>query len=85
MSRIRVEIDRLILNGFGHIEGKALAEALQTRLDEELGDAASRDGWARSHRTPVMKLGTMPLPAGTTGATGFGKQMARAVVRALKP
>lgn len=85
MSRIRVNIDRLILNGFEQLEGKALAEALQSQLSESLGDAASRADWARSHRTPVVKLGGMPLQAATTGASGLGKQTARAVVRALKP
>ena len=85
MSRIHVHIDRLVLNGFGRIEGKALTEALQAQLSQGLGDAASRAEWARAHRTPVLKLGRMPLAAGTTGATSFGKQMGRAVVRGLKP
>ena len=85
VSRIRVNIDRLILNGFGQLEGKALAEALQSQLSQGLADATSRDDWARSHRTPVLKLGRMPLQAGTAGASSFGTQMARAVMRGLKP
>ena len=85
VSRIHVHIDRLVLNGFGQLEGKALAEALQSQLSHGLGDATSRAGWARPRRTPVLKLGRMPLAAGTTGASSFGKQMGRAVVRGLKP
>jgi len=85
VSVIRVHIDRLVLNGVGRPEGKALAEALQSQLSQSLADPASRAGWARSHRTPVLKLGRMALPAGTSGATSFGKQMGRAVVRGLKP
>ncbi|HEX7362544.1 MAG TPA: hypothetical protein VF283_18785 [Bryobacteraceae bacterium] len=85
MSRIRVRIDRLVLHGFGQLEGKALAEALQSQLSQGLADATSRNGWARSHRTPVLKLGHMPLQAGTAGAGSFGRQMAKAVARGLKP
>ena len=85
VSRIRVNIDRLVLNGFGQLEGKALAEALQSQLSQGLADAASRNDWPRSHRTPALKLGRMPLQAGATGAVSFGRQMARAVVRGLRP
>lgn len=85
VSRIRVTIDRLVLNGFGPLEGKALAEALQSHMSHLIADRRARSEWARSHRTPMLKLGRIPLPAGTTGASSFGKQMARAVVRGLKP
>jgi hypothetical protein len=85
VSRIRVNINRLVLNGFGQLEGKTLAEALRSQLSQGLADATSRNDWALSHRTPVLKLGRMPLPAGTTGASSFGKQMAGAIVRGLKP
>jgi hypothetical protein len=85
MSRIRVHIDRLVLNGFEKSEGKALVEALQSQLSQRLADARSRNDWARSHRTPVLKLGRMPLHAGTTGAVSFGSRMAKAVAKGLKP
>jgi hypothetical protein len=85
MSRIQMHIDRLVLNGFQQLEGKALAEALRSRLSQVLADRASRSEWARSHRTPVLKLGRMSLNSGTTGASKFGKQMAKAVGRGLKP
>jgi hypothetical protein len=85
MSRICVHIDRLVLNGFEQPEGKALVEALQSQLSQRLADARSRNGWARSHRTPVLKLGRMPLQAGTTGAVNFGSRMAKAVAKGLKP
>ena len=64
MSRVRLTIDRLVLNGFGPLEAKAVADALQSRLSEALADTSSRDAWARSHRTPVLKLGRMPLVHG---------------------
>jgi len=57
---------------------------LQSQISAGLADASARAEWARPHRTPVMKLGRMPLGAGAAGAASFGKQMARAVVRGLK-
>jgi hypothetical protein len=85
MSRIRLNIDRLVLNGFEPVEGKALANALEAQLQQVLANPATRSEWARSHRTPVLKLGRMPIQAGTGGASRFGKQVANAVGRGLKP
>jgi hypothetical protein len=85
MSRIRLNIERLVLNGFEPREGKALANALEAQLQHVLGNPATRSDWAGSHRTPVLKLGRMPLQAGTSGASRFGKQVANAVGRGLKP
>jgi hypothetical protein len=85
MSTIHVHIDRLVLNGFGQLEGKALSEALQAQLRAGLEDRKSRKKWVRSHRTPVLRLGSMPLEAGAGGASSFGKRMASAVVRGLEP
>jgi hypothetical protein len=85
MSRIRLNIDRLVLNGFDPREGKALAGALESQLQQVLADSATRNDWAQPHRMPVVKLGRMPLQTGTAGASRFGKQMANAVGRGLKP
>jgi hypothetical protein len=85
VSRIRVNIDRLVLNGFEQLEGKELTEALKSQLSQGLADATSRNDWAHSHRTPVLKLGRIPREPGATGAGSFGRQMARAVMRGLKP
>lgn len=85
MSRIRLNIDRLVLNGFEPREGKALAHALEGELQRVLADPVGRREWARSQRTPFLKLGRMPLEDGSAGATRFGKQVANAVGRGLKP
>jgi hypothetical protein len=85
MSRIRLNIDKLVLNGFGPGEAKALTVALQTHLHQVLASQVNRDQWARSHRTPVLKLGRLPLPKGAGGAGGFGRQLARAMGKGLKP
>lgn len=85
MSRIRVNIDYLVLSGFEPLEGNALAKALESQLQQLLADPAKRGNWARPHRTPVLKLGRMPLQAGTSGASRFGRRVANAIGRGLKP
>lgn len=85
MSSIRVNIDRLVLRGVEPLQGKTLAAALQSHLYEVLGDRSTSTEWARSHRTPVLKLGRIPLEAGSIEANKFGKQVAQAVGKGLKP
>jgi len=85
VSRVRLTIDRLVLNGFQPLEAKALARALESQLSHLLTDTAARRDWARPHRTPVLRLGRMPLDAGTAGAQTFGRALANAVGRGLKP
>jgi hypothetical protein len=85
VSRVRVSIDRVVLNGFPQLEGRALVEALQSQLSDVLRDSTGRRDWARPHRTPVLRLGSMALHPGTAGARTFGRSMALAVGRGLKP
>jgi hypothetical protein len=85
MSQVRVTIDRLVLKGMEPAERKALVEGLQRELSRVLSDPATRDEWAHSHRTPVLRLGRLALEPGPSGGRTFGKQMARALGRGLKP
>jgi hypothetical protein len=85
VSRIRITIDRVVLHGVQPLEAKALTHALQSHLSEVLGDREARLGWARSHRTPVLRLAPMTLSPGTAGARTFGRGLADAVARGLKP
>jgi hypothetical protein len=85
MSRIRVNIGGLLLNGFGAAEAKALSDALQSNLKQVLRDRTNRREWARSHRTPLVKLDRMPRGSGEAGAGKVGKQLAYAIGRKLKP
>ena len=85
MSRIRLTIDRLVLNGVQPLEARALTQALQSQLSHVLADRAARHEWARPHRTPVLKLAPMTLQPGTTGAQNFGRSLGSAVGRGLKP
>jgi len=85
VSRIRLNIDRLVLNGFEQPEARALSEALQLQLSEVLADQAARNDWMRSHRTPVVKVGAVPLEQGSSGAGKLGRRIGQAVVKGLKP
>jgi hypothetical protein len=84
MSRIRVTIDRIALRGMGAGEGRALVEGLQGELSRILADPAARSG-VTSRRTPVLRLGGLPMGAGSTGGRTMGKGIARAIGRSLKP
>jgi hypothetical protein len=85
MSRIKVTIDGLVLRGIELWGRKPLVEALQGELSRVLADPATRAEWARSHRTPVLRLGGLPLDPGPAGGRKFGRDMARAIGRGLKP
>ncbi len=85
MSRIRVTIDSLKLPAMEPGERRALLGALESELTRALADPATREAWARSHRTPVMKLGAMALEPGAAGGRGFGARLAGAIAKGLKP
>ncbi len=85
MSRIHLTIDRLVLNGLQPGQDKALVEALRKQLTQILSDRGARAEWARSHRTPVLKLGSVPIGSGTAGAKNLGTQVARGIGKGLKP
>ena len=86
MSRITLTIDRLVLKGIDAAERGALVDGLRAELSRVLADPATRTDWARSHRTPVLRLAPMPLRGdGSAGGRKFGRGVARAVGRGLKP
>ena len=85
VSRIRLSIDQLVLRGFEPGDRNALVEGLQSELSRVLGDPATRAEWARSHRTPVLRLGRMPLESGPAAARKFGGRVARAMGKGLRP
>jgi hypothetical protein len=84
MSRVRLTIDQLTLKGFEALDGRALAEALQSELARVLSDPSIRGQWARSHRTPVLRLGRVPIETGSPGGRKFGRGMAHAIGKGLK-
>jgi hypothetical protein len=84
MTRIDVTIDRLVLNGLEAGNRQALVDALQGELSRVLSDPTSRAGWARSQRTPVVRLGPLPLDPGPAGSRKLGQGMARAIGKGLQ-
>ena len=82
MSRIRIHIDRLVLPAMDIGDRNALVEGLRSELTRVLSDPASRPN---SHRTPVLRLGRMPLAPGPSGSRKFGSALARSIGKGLKP
>jgi hypothetical protein len=85
VSSIRVNIDRLVLRGFEPGARKALVDGLHSELSRVLANPAARAAWARAHRTPVLRLGGMPLEAGPDAHRNFGLRLGRAIGKGLKP
>ena len=85
MSRVQVSIGQLVLKGFEPADRQALVEGLRSELTKTLSDPAARAEWAKSRRTPVLKLGRMPLAPGPSGGRKFGQGVARAIGKGLKP
>jgi hypothetical protein len=84
MSRIRLIIDRVALQGFDPAERNALIAGLRSELERTLADRQLRAAW-KSHRRPVLRLGSLPLEPGPRGSRTLGSQIARAVGRSMKP
>ena len=83
MSRIRVTIGRVVLNGFEQLDAKALMQAMESQLSQVLAGDGVRNALTYPYRRPVLKLGRMTLDAGTTGARKFGRRLGKAVGRGL--
>jgi hypothetical protein len=85
MSRITLTIDRLVLKGLEAGDRQALVDRLQGELSRVLSDPETRADWARPRRTPVLRVGPMPLEPGPSGGKKLGMGMARAIGRGLMP
>jgi hypothetical protein len=86
MSRvIEVNIDRVVLRGIDPSDRKAMIEGLEAELSRILADPRFDGQKIKSRRTPVLKLGRMPLEPGPTDARKFGSGLARAIGRGVKP
>jgi hypothetical protein len=84
MSRVRVTIDELALKGLEPTERKAVVEGLQTELARVFADRAGRQD-LRPARTPVMRLGSVPMAPTAAGGRRFGGELARTIGKKLKP
>lgn len=84
MSRIRITIDSVALQGFDPAERTALVEGLKSGLMHALSSPASGSA-LRSRRTPVVRLADLPRQPGPSGSRAFGNAVARAIGRSVKP
>jgi hypothetical protein len=85
MSHIHLTIDKLVLGGLDPAAREAFVAHLKGELATLLADPAGRAAWARSHRTPVLRLNRLGLEPGTAGASKLGSQVAKGIARGLKP
>ena len=84
MSRIRITIDRVALQGFEPAERTALVEGLKGELAKMLADPRSRAG-LKARRTPVLRLAGLERQTGPSGSRKLGTAVARAIQRSVKP
>jgi hypothetical protein len=78
--RVTLNIDRLVLRGIDPLDQHALVDGLKTEMARVLADPAHRASLDQSRRTPVLRLGRMPLQPGLAGARSFGGRLGRAIV-----
>jgi hypothetical protein len=84
MTRVRVDLDQLVLRGFQPRDAEVLWRTLREDLSRSLSDPALRPGLADSRRVPVVHLEQRPASAGAAGARMLGKGIATELVRGLK-
>jgi hypothetical protein len=85
MSRIHLTIDNLVLRGLDPAGQRAFIASLRREMESFLANPAARNEWARTHRTPVLRLNRMSLEPGAAGAGKLGSQVARGIARGLRP
>lgn len=78
---MNVTIDRLVLRGMDPAARTAFVDGLRRELAHVLADPAARAGMQGSQRTPVLRLGQMPLGDGASGARSLGRSVARAIAK----
>jgi len=83
MTEIQVTIDRIVLRGFEPADRAAFARGLKSELARVLAEPATRASWTGSRRTPLLRLGTMPLARGPLGARKLGAGVAGAIGKGM--
>lgn len=83
VSRIRVHIDQVVFRGIPPADRKAVLEGLQSELWRMLAQPMAGMTLEHSYRTPVLKLGRMPLQPGPSGGRKFGVKLASAITKRL--
>jgi hypothetical protein len=84
MSPIHVHIDRVVLRGIDPSDRHALVSGLKSELARVLAESATQGAISKSRRTPVMRLGELPMEPGIGGARKLGSGIARAIGKGIK-
>ena len=82
--RVRVHIDRLVLQGVDPLDAQAFSKGLSTELARVLRNPQGHRGLQHSHQTPVMRIGPLPVTSGHAGARSLGQGIARGIGRGGK-
>jgi hypothetical protein len=83
MSRIIVQIDRLVLPESVARNQAALVAGLKADLSRTLSDHANQIRWAGSRRLQILRLGRTHLESGPAGGRRFGRGLAQRIGKAL--
>jgi hypothetical protein len=83
--KVTLTIDRLVLRGVDPMDHRALEDGLKSELARVLAEPATQAALGKSRRTPVLRLGRMPMTPGLAGAREFGGSLARAIGKGGKP
>ena len=85
VSRIDVRIDRLILVGLDPADRHSLIDGLKSELARILADPATGIRSARSGRSPVLRVGRVPVEPGLGGERKLGGGIAETIGNGIKP
>jgi hypothetical protein len=84
MSRIDIKIDRLVLRGVDPADQHSFVNGLKNELSRILAAPATGIKSARSHRTPVLRVGRLSMDPGLGGARKLGGAIAGAIGKGIK-
>lgn len=80
---VHVTIDRIVLRGIDPSDRQAIVSGMKAELARILADPVTRAAVSQSRRTPVLRLGKMPLAQGSAGARKLGSGIARAIGKGI--
>lgn len=81
---LSLHIERVVLRGVDAADRQAFVNGLRAELARVLGDPLLRAALTSSRRTPVLKLGKMPMEPGMAGTRKLGGGIARAIGKGIK-
>jgi hypothetical protein len=84
VSRIDVEIDRLVLRGLDPGDKHAFMTALTTELSRGLSDPVGGAKSLTSRQTAILRVRTLPVESGPSGVRKLGGRVGNAITTGIK-